>query len=504
MNLLKTILIFLFITLGATSMYAQSYTYSYTDPCTGVLKQISVPINGSVAVSYYGEIQSFTYQQIIGGQLEQWTNNVFSQFGNNNPCSQLVGLPTAVTITQGTVYNTIGIINSLSTLSDLAGSSNMLSGTLGMVNTSSDNNKGNSKKSKNSPSNNNSNGTSTGSNNQSTNAGTGQNSGNQSTNQNNSTNGNNNTNSNSGNTSGSSNSPQVPTNNQGSEGQSSGTSSSNPPSSSSNSNSQGSGSGPTNQQQGEQQGVAEEGSGQTNILGGTTNSVKNESDVESGASGSKKEGGKPTVVASSDFVGFNFQNSEVTKGLKATGGYTSLRWDGQRAHGLLVDYTSAQFGPSVTGFYAWIKPRQTTLLSGTLTLGFEGLGSQYGTIAFGQMRTFKGIPKFKAVYMATASVGQVYKEDFIGTAAIAGGMYDFKIGKRVDIKLMSLFIYVPYMSYYNDILLKSPYVVLPSIGTNIGVTKRFKFNINAGGAWAIKEAALNYTITCGTRLLIGQ
>ena len=29
-------------------------------------------------------------------------------------------------------------------------------------------------------------------------------------------------------------------------------------------------------------------------------------------------------------------------------------------------------------------------------------------------------------------------------------------------------------------------------------------NINAGGAWAIKERALNYTVTCGARLLVGQ
>ena len=36
------------------------------------------------------------------------------------------------------------------------------------------------------------------------------------------------------------------------------------------------------------------------------------------------------------------------------------------------------------------------------------------------------------------------------------------------------------------------------------VLQIFKFNINAGGAWAIKENALNYTVTCGTRLLVGQ
>jgi len=123
------------------------------------------------------------------------------------------------------------------------------------------------------------------------------------------------------------------------------------------------------------------------------------------------------------------------------------------------------------------------------------------------MRSFKSkkfpkINKLKVVYMATASYGYVYKEAFIGTAMIAGGMYDMKIGKRIDIKLMNLLVYAPYVSYYNDIVLTSPFVVLPSIGTNIGITKRFKFNINTGGAWAIKAAAMNYTITMGTRLML--
>jgi hypothetical protein len=104
--------------------------------------------------------------------------------------------------------------------------------------------------------------------------------------------------------------------------------------------------------------------------------------------------------------------------------------------------------------------------------------------------------------MLTGSFGSVYEEAFVGTAAIAGVMYDLKVSKRIDIKLMGLYVYAPYVSYYNDILLKSPHVVLPIIGTNIGLTKRFKLNINGGGAWALNENALNYTIMMGTRFLL--
>ena len=80
--------------------------------------------------------------------------------------------------------------------------------------------------------------------------------------------------------------------------------------------------------------------------------------------------------------------------------------------------------------------------------------------------------------------------------------YDIKLHKRLDLKLTNLFIYAPYVSYYNDIVMKSPYVVLPSAGFTVGITKRFKFNINVGGAWAIKQNTLNYTSTIGTRFIL--
>jgi hypothetical protein len=104
--------------------------------------------------------------------------------------------------------------------------------------------------------------------------------------------------------------------------------------------------------------------------------------------------------------------------------------------------------------------------------------------------------------MATSSLGNVYGTKFIGTAFIAGGMYDFKVGKRTQIKVTNLFIYAPYISYYNDMVLKSPYVIMPIIGTNIGVTKKFKLNVNFGGTYALGEDVLNFTVMMGTRFAL--
>jgi hypothetical protein len=528
---------------------AQTYNYSYTDPCTGNLQTIIVPINGSVTVGYYGFIGSFTQQDFSNGTFETWANNIFAQF-DGSPCSEIVGLTGSINIAQDVVLNTVGLINSLSSLMDMAGgSTDFLTGSINSAsNSSNSETKGGGKKNNNGSGNNtanNNNGTTTNNNNSTTNNNQNQNNGTSNTNEgstttsgtnetssNNGGNGTNNTNvgnetstqtggtTTEGGTNENGNqqaqSP-INQNQNGNENNGNNNLGGNTGGTSGNGNT-GNGENPNGQRQQGQEGsvtqtngggtggnnetpntnqettqTEESGGGQTNITQGATKTVNQ-----------NKEGGKPTVIASSDFVGFNFQNSEVRTGLKLTGGYHNLRWDGQTARGGMMDYVSAQKGPNMTGYHAWINKKSMTLLSGTLSVGFEGRGSLYGTIAAGQMFTFPKVKGLKAVYMGTVSYGQVYKTEFLGTALIGGGMYDLKAGKRFDIKLMGLFVYAPYVSYYNDLVLKSPYVVLPSIGTNISITKRFKFNINAGGAWAIKENALNYTVTCGTRLLVGQ
>lgn len=499
---------------GFLNLNAQTYNFSYTDPCTGNLKTIVVPINGNVTVSYYGEIGSFSYNDFSNGTFDTWTNNIFSQYGTNSPCSEIVGLGTAVNVTQSSALNVIGIFNSLSSISDLAsGSTNILGGSVGSISNSGGDSDGNGDKPKNGNGTNNNqnqqNGTGNSNEGGSTTSGTNEtssNGGNGTTNQNAGTE--NPTQAGGTTTEGGSNETGTQSsessvngeggteiNNQttgenGSNGNNSGVGTTG-----GNGNNGNSGNGTGNNQTQEGEGNTE-GQGKTNITGGASTTVK--------STPTSKEGGKPTVVGSGDFIGFNFKNSDVKTGLKLTGGYTAMRWDGKRSSGCLLDYTSALKGPNITGFYAFIRPKSIIIGSGTLTVGFVGNKSLYGTFAAGQMFTFKKPKSLKILYMATVSYGNVYRESFLGTAAIVGGMYDIKAGKRIDIKVMNLFVYVPYVSYYNDVVMKSPYVMLPSIGTNIKITKKFKFNINAGGAWDLKTSALNYTVTCGARMLVGQ
>jgi len=251
--------------------------------------------------------------------------------------------------------------------------------------------------------------------------------------------------------------------------------------------------------------------GGSDVMSGTSNSIKSsDGGGDSGGGGSKSGGSnsksasnqkqnvlKPTVIGSSDLVAYS--SADRTRGGKISGGYTSTRWDGLRTSGILFDYSTQIQGPNITGFYGWIGKKRTTLLSNTVSIGFEGKGALYNSVAFGQVVNWAGL---KLVYMASASYGHIYKQQLIGTSAIVGAMYDFKIAKVIGVKLTNLLVYSPYMQYYNDLLLKSPLVLLPSIGTNVSITKNFKLNLNLGGAYQVGTGALNYSFIVGSRIAL--
>lgn len=554
---MKRILIIFVLMCMATAAMAQSFTYSYTNPCNGNIERIVIPAgSNSVAVTYYNQIKVFNEADFSNGTFDAWANSVFNSYSQVSPCAG-IGTSTVISLTQNTAMTMISIMGSLTTISDALGSVNSLGGLTSSVASGSggSSSSGDSKKTKSNGSgkkgsSNSSNGSSesNGSNTTGGQGSSGSTAGSTSGSTQSSTGG---SQSQSGSTQGGSSSSQpsvggstagsgsgstsgsTTTGGSGSNTGSAGGSSSGSTSGSGSSTTSGSSAGPSTTSGSSTgsgsstTGGSTAGSGssttggsgsessssgtpksetttasedkKTDVLSGSNNAVRS---TPTNGTGNSKNGLRPMVVAGSDLAGFNFKDGDIAFGGKVNGNYTSVRYDQRRSHGIIFDYTTAIKGPNITGFYAWMKPKRITLLSNTLTVGFEGKGSIYNSVAFGQMRDIGKSKKLKLVYMASASVGTVYEEAFLGTALIAGGMYDWRVSKKFDIKLMALGVYAPYVSYYNDILLQSPYVILPSIGTNIKVTKNFRFNVNWGGAWAINQSVLNYTITIGTRLVL--
>ena len=143
-------ILYILLALGI-KLGAQTITYSYIDPCTGVVKKLEMP-GDQVTVTYYNQVKSFSRDEIQSGQFDSWALSIYSQYGQNNPCGTVIGLTSAINITQNSAINVIGILNSISAISDLqaansmGGGSGMVDVTAGLSSSSNSSNKKEEKK----------------------------------------------------------------------------------------------------------------------------------------------------------------------------------------------------------------------------------------------------------------------------------------------------------------------------------------------------------------------
>ena len=82
----KLILIFLLW----SSVSAQSFFYSYIDPCQQTVVRSNYSIAGNdkgFTVTYYNRTKFFTLEEVLAGQLELWTQDVYNDFQDLFPCA---------------------------------------------------------------------------------------------------------------------------------------------------------------------------------------------------------------------------------------------------------------------------------------------------------------------------------------------------------------------------------------------------------------------------------
>ena len=74
-----------------SSVSAQSFFYSYIDPCEQTIVRTNVAIGGDgqqgFQVTYYNRTKFFTLQEVLEGQLESWTEKVYNDFERLFPCA---------------------------------------------------------------------------------------------------------------------------------------------------------------------------------------------------------------------------------------------------------------------------------------------------------------------------------------------------------------------------------------------------------------------------------
>ena len=67
--------------------YSQNFVQTFVDRCTGEMKVITVPFEGSTVVVFYNKSRVFTAAEVRSGELQAWLEETYAWWENISPCS---------------------------------------------------------------------------------------------------------------------------------------------------------------------------------------------------------------------------------------------------------------------------------------------------------------------------------------------------------------------------------------------------------------------------------
>jgi|694.fasta_scaffold02068_10 hypothetical protein len=494
MKMKKAIIILLFL-LSSVYSLGQGFTYSYEDPCTLKTKEIYIPNpNGSVALSYNGQTQSFTPSQLQSGALENWINQVNSQ-NPAGPCSG-IGLSQNTTVNAIVAQNNIAVITTvLSALGDISSVSSIggasIEGVIQADEKVSSNNdeNGDNPKTKNNGTTNNNGGNSTTTNG---NTGTSQSGGNQ----NNGSGVGNGTNPQGGTTS----SPTVPSTTGGQPSQSPVTPNTNNPTTPNTNNPTGS-----NQNSG----------GFSNITGGV-NSVradavekkdKEESKVDDATSSSTQSSSstkskvaavkKGSLMMTGDIVTISSATGSDPAQLRVNMSIISSNTKNTFAKGALLNFTTSINNSNLTLFVSYRHKKSTTILANSSMINFDK--DFFNTVSVMESYQFGKITGTVGVNLTMGNIGE---SKFQSLSTLAGVLGGFKLNKKMNMTTMFVMVYSPYVYYYEGLWHKSGFLAVPFVAADYKITKKFKLNLSFSGINQINDQTLNYQVLIGAKALL--
>jgi hypothetical protein len=490
----KIIILLLFLFSSFYSM-GQGFTYSYEDPCTLKTKEIYIPNpNGSVALSYNGQTQSFTPTQLQSGALENWINQVNSQ-NPAGPCSG-IGLSQNTTVNAIVAQNNIAVITTvLSALGDISSVSSIggasIEGVIQADEKASSNNdeNGDNPKTKNNGTTNNNGGNSTTTNG---NTGTSQSGGNQ----NNGSGVGNGTNPQGGTTS----SPNVPSTTGGQPSQSPVTPNTNNPTTPNTNNPTG-----NNQNSG----------GFSNITGGV-NSVradavekkdKEESKVDDVTSSSTQSSSstkskvaavkKGSLMMTGDIVTISSATGADPAQLRVNMSIISSNTKNTFAKGALLNFTTSINNSNLTLFVSYRHKKSTTILANSSMINFDK--DFFNTVSVMESYQFGKITGTVGVNLTMGNIGE---SKFQSLSTLAGVLGGFKLNKKMNMTTMFVMVYSPYVYYYEGLWHKSGFLAVPFVAADYKITKKFKLNLSFSGINQINDQTLNYQVLIGAKALL--
>ena len=429
--------------------FSQTWNYTFTDPCTLNQQTITNTVGQSIALNYFGNVQSFTENDFTNGVFDSWINNI-TQINSLSPCESITEI--IINSANSTVVaTTLTVVTNI--MSVMGGS--MLPPAESINNSSNGNDSEEEDE------------------------------------QNTKTNGSNTDKKGSTNTTQTNKGNQEAKGNQ-SSSQTSGGSNSNTAGGSSNKNK------PAKAGEQKTESPVEENEGASSQA--VANSLANA--IDGGDNEQSNESGKNTgsLIASGDIVVISNQDNSNGEQFRFVSSITHSNTDNTRIKGALLTYTSVTNDASVTLYKSWINPKKTfnLVLANTTLTNFKTDVSNTTTalesFRFGKQKKFTGMIGLNYTY------GKLGKRDLHNLSSVAGVHRNFKVSPRITTSLLMLGVYSPFTQFYEGKWFDAGVLVVPFSSWDIKITKTFKYNISFTGVWQTSGSALNYQILTGGKI----
>jgi len=396
--------------------------------------------SNSIALNYFGNVQTFTQADFTNGTFDSWMDLV-SQANTGSPCESVTQVIMNTT-NSVVIQNTITVVTNI--MSILGGDMLPQTTSGGMVPVAEaiDNSAGEDEEE-----------------NSATNSTSTQSSENNSNNLSNSAS--NNTSNNTGN-SGSNQSNQGQDNNSGNNSQ---------------------------QGTGEKKEESEEESTGSMSL---ANSISNA--VDGGDADNKNRG---SLIASGDIVVIDNRDNSNGRQLKVVSSITHANTEQTRIKGALITYTSVTNDFSLTLYKSWINPKKTFNLVAANTSMYDFDQNLLNTST--ALESWK-MGKVTGMAGLNFTFGKLGERDLQNLSAVAGAHRNFRVTPKITTSTLLLGVYSPFVQFYEGKWWDPGVLIVPFSSWDIRITKTFKYNISFTGVWHSNGNALNYQVLTGGKI----
>ena len=469
MAYLKNKIITLLLFLAPLVSYGQ-WSYTFTDPCTLTQQTINMGSSNSIALNYFGNVQTFTQTDFTNGTFDAWMDLV-TQANTGSPCDGVTQVIMNTT-NSAVVQNTLTVVTNIMSIMGggmLPPAEAVSNASDGEDSSSSKKKKKKNKKSSSSDSESSSESNSSSSESNSSSSESSSESGSQSDNKNQQNSGNSSTEGQSGSSSGS------------------GTAQT--------SGGQGNTGGNGTSTGGAENGTEEESSEESMSAGGLANSIANAVDGGDGSGEANRSG---SLIASGDIVVIDNRDNSNGRQLKVVSSITHANTEQNRIQGALFTYTSVTNDFSLTLYKSWINPKRTFNLVGANTTMYDFDKNLLNTTT--ALESMK-IGKVTAMAGANFTIGKLGERQLQNLSAVAGAHRNFRVSPKVTTSALLLGVYSPFTQFYEGKWWDGGLLIVPFSSWDIQITKTFKYNISFTGVWHSSNGnALNYQILTGGKI----